>query len=100
MPGVIPSTMLTNLKKIPHKILIICPTLNYIPTIESEIDFHPKDTEYDLVIYVDKRFKLSIEYPFSIANSEIWFARGSALTQKIFENAIIHYSNCEIRNGL
>lgn len=92
--------MLGNLKKIPKKILIISPTLDYIPTIASEIDFYPKDTTYDLLIYVDKRFKLFLEYPLSIANSEIWFERGSSLTQKVFENAVIHYSNCEIRNGV
>lgn len=87
------------LKKIPRKILILCPNLKYHPTVSSEIDFHPKDTRYDLVIVVDKVFRLSIDFPFCLAESEIWFERGSALTEQIFMNALEHYSNCEIRNG-
>lgn len=87
------------LKKIPRKILIQCSDIKYSPTIVSEIDFSPKDTKYDLVIYIDKCFRLSIEYPFSIADAEIWFERGTVLTKSIFERALIHYSECEINNG-
>lgn len=89
-----------SLKKIPKKILIICPNLSYHPTISSEIDFYPKNTTYDLLIYVDKLFSLNLEFPFCIANSEIWFERGDTLTKNIFDRAIQHYSECEIRNGL
>lgn len=88
------------LKKIPRKILVLSPNLEYYPTISSEIDFDPRDTRYDLVIVVDKVFRLSIDFPFSISESEIWFERGGALTEQIFMNALSHYSNCEIRNGI
>lgn len=86
-------------QKIPRRILILCPNLEYYPTISSEIDFHPRDIQYDLVVVVNKVFRLSIDYPLSIAEAEIWFERGSALTKRIFMNALDHYSNCEIRNG-
>lgn len=88
------------LAKTPRKILIICPNMDYHPTISSEIDFHPANTTYDLLIYVDKIFRLNIDYPFSIANAEIWFERGDTLTKDIFDRAIVHFSECEIRNGV
>lgn len=88
------------LKKIPKKILVLSNGLAYHPVISSEIDFCCKDTTYDLLIYVDKAFRLNIDFPFSIANSEIWFERGNTLTKEIFDRAIHHFSECEIRNGV
>lgn len=86
-------------KKIPQRILILAPEIKYFPTLESEVYFHPSDKKYDLVVIVGEALRLNTEYPFSISESEIWFERGKTLTKEIFENAITHYSNCEIRNG-
>jgi hypothetical protein len=87
-------------RKLPNKILIICPNFKYYPTVSSEIDFSSKNTEYDLLIFVNKNFKLNLEFPGSIANSEIWFERGEYLTEKIFNRAMEYYSNSIQRNGL
>lgn len=86
-------------KKLPRRILILCADVSYFPTVVSEIDYAPRDVEYDLVVYVDKRFHMAVEYPFCVANAEIWFERGTALTRRVFERALHHYSECEIRNG-
>lgn len=87
-------------KKIPRKILVLAPIIQYIPEIAAEVDFVPKDTSYDLLIYIGKSFRLNLEFPFSIANSEIWFERAETFTRQVFERALWHYSECEIRNGI
>lgn len=86
-------------KKTPRKILIHCDNIGYYPTVVSEIDFAPKDTVYDLVVCVGKCFRMHVDHSFSIANAELWFERGTVLTKAIFERAMQHYSECEIRNG-
>lgn len=86
-------------KKVPKTILILSDDILYYPNVISEIDYTAKDTVYDLVICVGKCLRMSVEYPFSIANSEIWFEYGAALTKAIFDRAMHHYSNCEIKNG-
>lgn len=87
------------LQKVPRRILVLAPKVLFQPNIQSDIDFEPKDKDYDLLVYVDKAFRLNLKFPFSIANSEIWFERGEVLTEQIFLRALRHYSNCEIRNG-
>ena len=86
-------------RKLPKKILIIAHKYSFKPSIDAEVDYIPKNKDYDLFIYIDKVFRLNIDIPFCIANSEIWFERGYELTEEIFTRALVHYSSCEIRNG-
>ena len=87
-------------RKLPRRILVLCDDVRYFPTVASEIDYSPRDTVYDLVVCVGKRFRMEIEHPFSIADAELWFERGSFVDRGVFERALEHYSECEIRNGV
>lgn len=87
-------------KKIPNRILVLSKDIKYFPTVFSAIDYTPCDEKYDLVIVVGYKLRINVPYPFSIADSEIWFERGTALTRRMFERAMWHYSECQINNGV
>ncbi|KAI4291666.1 hypothetical protein PAPHI01_0940 [Pancytospora philotis] len=86
-------------KKLPQSILVCASDVRYEPKMDARIDYQAQDCRYDLVVYVDLCFRMQLEHPFSIADAEIWYERGTAFTQAVFERALNHYSECEIRNG-
>ncbi|KAL6120411.1 hypothetical protein NUSPORA_02866 [Nucleospora cyclopteri] len=86
-------------KKLPKNILLVAKQTKFVSSIGSCLDYECKDKKYDLLIYVDNAFRLELKHPYSISDAEIWFERGDCITEKVFNRAIEHYSQCEIRNG-
>lgn len=87
------------LKKVPRNILILAREKTLINFSDSNIYYESDNIQFDLLIVVDLALRISVKHPFSISSSEIYFTRGTRLTDRIFYNALVHYSRCEIRNG-
>ncbi len=66
---------------------------------DTTVDSTCKDVSYDLVIYVDKAFRMNIPFPNAIADAELWFERTDKITSDVFLNALSHFEHCEIRKG-
>ncbi|KHN69747.1 hypothetical protein CWI42_051510 [Ordospora colligata] len=65
----------------------------------TQIDFEETQTHYSLVIVCNNRFKFRVDNPLSLVDCEIWFSR-KAFSLDVFIDALHHYSECEIRNGV
>ncbi|ADM12474.1 uncharacterized protein Eint_101490 [Encephalitozoon intestinalis ATCC 50506] len=96
------------LKKIPKTILIVDEYNTITPekkskikdsVAEMDIDFEEEATRYSLVILCNTVLRFNLKNPLVLAECEIWFTR-KTFSSKVFEDALIHYSECEIRNGV
>ena len=96
------------LRKVPRSVLVVD---GYGTVTEEEarrvvdcvsgvaIDFKERATHYSLVILCAAVLRLDLENPLALAECEIWFTR-EVFSSKVLADALEHYSQCEIRNGL
>lgn len=99
---------LKGLKKLPKRILVVD---TYNTTAEEykkkirdattgiEIDFEEASTHYSLIILCSMTFRFNLKDPLTLADGEIWFTR-KEFSRKVLMDALKHYSDCEIRNGV
>lgn len=67
--------------------------------MKVDIDFEEKTTHYSLVILCNTALRFNLINPLTLAECEIWFTR-KVFSSKVFADALGHYSECEIRNGV
>ncbi|KAG5860320.1 DUF5099 domain-containing protein [Encephalitozoon hellem] len=66
---------------------------------EIDIDFEERTTHYSLVILCNTVLRFNLTNPLTLVECEIWFSR-RMFSSKVFADALGHYSECEIRNGV
>jgi hypothetical protein len=96
------------LKKIPKTVLVL-DTYNRITEEDKhavegiepgmEIHYEERATHYSLVILCGLVFRFHLNDPLVLTDAEIWFTR-SGFSRDVFLDALNHYSDCEIRNGM
>ncbi|KMV65306.1 hypothetical protein M970_101470 [Encephalitozoon cuniculi EcunIII-L] len=94
------------LKKIPKTTLIVDgygtiteEEKRKIQGMKMNIDFEERTTHYSLVILCNTTLRFNLANPLILAECEIWFTR-KAFSSRVFMDALIHYSECEIKNGV
>ncbi|ORD95691.1 hypothetical protein A0H76_649 [Hepatospora eriocheir] len=87
--------------KLPKRTLFLSYQSNvYKPNCSLNIDYEPKKgIIYDLIVYVEWKFRMNIKYPECVSDAEIYFVRGESITEKIFLDALKHYNGADIRKG-
>lgn len=64
----------------------------------NDFAFTKKEGIPDLVILINRVQRFYLEDPLILYKAEIYHSR-SKFTEKMFMNALLHYSECDIRNG-